>query len=142
MQNNQILLKEIIQAEFNESGLYKKEDDFFEFFSPSQVLKNYNLSDEEIADGITDGGLDGGCDAAYLFLNGDLLTMDQIPTLNAPKGSSLNFIVFQSKNTTSFKEDTIMKWKTLSNNLFDMSKSLHDFEDRYSERVLEKFQML
>ncbi len=142
MQNNQILLKEIIKAEFDENGMFQKENDFFEYFAATQVLKNYNLNDDEILEGITDGGHDGGCDSAYLFLNGDLVSVDQISNLAAPKGSTLNFIVIQSKNKPSFNEDVIMKWKTLSTNLFDMSKPIHDFDGRYSESVLEKFQML
>ena len=142
MQNNQILLKEIIKSEFDESDMFQKENDFFEFFAATQVLKNYNLNDDEILNGITDGGLDGGCDSAYLFLNGDLVSVDQISTLTASKGSTLAFIIIQSKNTASFNEDAIMKWKTLSSNLFDMSKPTQEFEGRYSEAVLEKFKML
>lgn len=141
MQNNQILLKEIIKEECRESGLFQNENEFFEFFSSSQLLKNYNLNDDEILDGITDGGNDGGCDSAYVFLNGDLLSADQITSLSAAKGSTLNFVIIQSKNSASFKEDTIMKWKTLSSNLLDMSKPIKDFESRYSDKVLEKFQI-
>ena len=141
MQNNQILLKEIINAEVKESEFCQNESEYFEFFSAAQILKNYNLSDDEILDGITDGGNDGGCDSAYLFLNGNLVTAEQIATLSANKGAILNFIILQSKNTQSFKEDVIMKWKTLSTNLLDLSQPTTDFVDRYAEAVLDKFQM-
>ena len=88
-------------------------------------------------------GTTGGCDGVYLFLNGNLLTPDQINYLNSIGSSAiLNLIIIQSKNTNSFKEDTIMKWKTLSENLFDMEKPLSEFKQRYSEEILEKFQML
>lgn len=141
MQNNQILLKEIINAEVKESEFCQNESEYFEFFAATQILKNYNLSDDEILEGITDGGNDGGCDSAYLFLNGNLITADQITTLSANKGALLNFVIIQSKNTQSFKEDVIMKWKTLSANLLDLSQPTTDFVDRYAEAVLDKFQM-
>lgn len=141
MQNNQILLKEIIKAELDESDSFTNESEYFEFFAATQILKNYNLSDDEILDGITDGGNDGGCDSAYIFLNGNLITQDEIATLSASKGSILNFIIIQSKISTSFNEDAVMKWKTLSSNLYDMSNPINNFQSRYSEMVLEKFQL-
>lgn len=43
MTNNQILLKECIKQEFKENNSFATENDFFEFFAASQLLKNYNL---------------------------------------------------------------------------------------------------
>lgn len=143
MNNNMVLLKEIIAEDFKENDLFQKKDDFFEYFVASQVLKNYGLDEDELKDGLTGGGHDGGCDGVYLFLNGNLLTPDQIDSLPTTGTSAiLNLIIIQSKNTNSFTEDAIMKWKTLSENLFDMEKPLSEFKQRYSEGILEKFQML
>ncbi len=38
-------------------------------FSAEQVLKDDDLSYEELASGIIDGGGDGGIDSLYLFVN-------------------------------------------------------------------------
>lgn len=141
MTNNQILLKECVKQEFKENNSFATENDFFEFFAASQLLKNYNLSDDEINSGITGGGADGGCDAIYTFLNGDLIKQDQIDTLSAPKGATLVFIMVQTKNTASFNEDAIMKWKTTCSNLFNMSNTLDDYSDRYNDRVLDAFRI-
>ena len=65
--NNQLLMRECIAQEFNESSTYAEESTFFEFFSASQILKNYNLTDDEIDDGLTGGGNDGGCDSMLLL---------------------------------------------------------------------------
>jgi hypothetical protein len=71
--NNQVLLNEYIKQEYSENPEYEdREDDFFEFFAASQVLKDSALSDEEIENGICGGSLDGGCDAIYLFADGML----------------------------------------------------------------------
>ena len=137
--NNQILLKECFKQEFEESSGYNDINIYFEHFAASQVLKDFNLSDEEIDSGNSGGGNDGGCDNLYIFLNGELVTADQIEGLNATKGSYLDFFILQSKNTTSFGEDALMKWKTVSDNLLNMSNKLDDFSDRYNEATIESF---
>lgn len=82
--NNQLLLKECIQQECDENGLYDSLNSFFEYFAASQILKNYDMSDDEISDGIIGGGNDGGCDGMYIFLNNDLISQDQFANLTAP----------------------------------------------------------
>lgn len=139
--NTQILLKEGIKQEYQDSQSYTNESSFFEFFAASQVLKNYYLSDEEIENHVMGDGNDGGCDAVFLFLNSELVTADQLSSLTASKGSILNFVIIQSKNTTSFGEDAIMKWKTASCNMMDMSNNLDDFSNRYNENVREIFKL-
>lgn len=137
--NNQILLKECINQEFNESNGYKDVNNYFEHFAASQVLKDFNLSDEEIDNGNTGGGNDGGCDNLYVFLNSELVTIDQIEGLNATKGSYLDFFILQSKNTTSFNEQTMTNWKNVSNNLLNMSNKLNNYSKRYNELTIEVF---
>lgn len=137
--NNQILLKECITQEFKESSEFNDLNTYFEHFAASQVLKDFNLSDEEIDSGNSGGGNDGGCDNLYIFLNGELVTADQIEGLNATKGSYLDFFILQSKNTTSFGEDALMKWKTVSENLLNMSNELNKFSSRYNETTIESF---
>lgn len=139
LSNNQILLKECIQQEYVESGLYENVDSYFEYFASAQVLKDYDLSDDEILSGIIGGSNDGGCDGMYIFLNNDLLTQDQIGNLSAPKGAVLSLIIVQAKNTTGFGEDAIMKWKTVSSNLLSISSDLNSFSDRYNEQVIDSF---
>ncbi|MCR5438516.1 MAG: AIPR family protein [Selenomonas sp.] len=139
--NNQILLKEIIRQEFSENEMYDSENAFFEFFSTAQVLKDKELSDEEINSGITGGGNDGGCDGIYLFVNNELISEDQLDSLTAPKGAEINFVIVQAKMTTSFGEDVLMKWKTVSRNLLDMTKDFSIYRDkkRYTEQVIDLF---
>lgn len=137
--NTQILLENCIEQEFQSNGNYNNISDYFEFFSASQILKNQGLSDDEIDNGIVGKGLDGGCDSIYLFLNNLLITPDIIEHISAPKDSTLELVIIQSKKTTSFGEDAIMKWKTVSSNLLDLSKTTTDFSLRYNGDVLEAF---
>ena len=137
--NAQILLENLIEQEFLNNDNYSSISDYFEFFSASQILKNQGLSDDEVDNGIVGKGLDGGCDSIYLFLNNLLITPDVVEHISAPKDSILEMIIIQSKKTTSFGEDAVMKWKTISGNLLDLSKTTTDFMTRYNADVLEAF---
>lgn len=139
LSNNQVLIKECIKQEREEYDPNLSEDSYFEVFCASQILKNYDLDDDELINGITDGPNDGGCDGMYVFLNNDLLTEDQIDNLSSPKGSYLRFVIIQAKNTTGFGEDAIMKWKTVAQNLLDMSSNMDDYQDRYNDSVRSEF---
>ena len=139
--NAQILLDSLIEQEFQNNDNYSSISDYFEFFSASQILKNQGLSDDEVDNGIVGKGLDGGCDSIYLFLNNLLITPDVVEHISAPKDSILEMIIIQSKKTTSFGEDAVMKWKTISGNLLDLSKTTTDFMTRYNADVLEAFTM-
>ncbi len=139
--NSQFLLREGIRGEFADTTGYKDLNSYFEHFAASQVLKDFNLSDEEIDNGNSGGGNDGGCDNLYVFLNNELITSDQIESLNAPRGSCLDFYILQAKNVTSFGEDAIMKWKVVSKNLLNLSNNLEDYIGRYNETTIETFIM-
>lgn len=137
--NAQILLENLIEQEFRNNDNYSNISEYFEFFSASQILKNQGLSDDEVDNGIVGKGLDGGCDSIYLFLNNLLITPDVVEHISAPKDSILEMIIIQSKKTTSFGEDAVMKWKTISENLLDLSKTTTDFTARYNADILEAF---
>lgn len=137
--NNQLLLEECIKQEFEEASEYSDINNYFEHFAATQVLKDFNLSDEEIDSGNSGKGNDGGCDNVYVFLNDELITSDQIETLNTSRGSYLDFYILQAKKSPSFGEDAIMKWKTTSENLLNMSNELEEYTDRYNELILETF---
>lgn len=137
--NIQILLKSCIEQELANNDSYDNVSNYFEYFSSAQILKNQALSDDEIENGIVGSGADGGCDSIYLFLNNILVTSDWTEDISAPKDSTLELFIIQSKNTTSFGENAIMKWKTVSTNLLDLSNSLTDFSSRYNEDILESF---
>lgn len=139
LSNSQILIKECVAQEYAEAASFENEAAYFEYFAAAQVLKDYDLSDEEIESGIIGAGNDGGCDAMYIFYAKNLILPDQIETIRISKESSVEVIIIQAKRENSFREDAIMKWKTVSDNLLQLSNSLEDFKTRYNEDVLELF---
>lgn len=138
--NNQVLITEIIKQEFEENETFDKENEFFEFYGASQVLKEFDLSYEEISDGIAGASLDGGCDCLYLLINGILIKEDS--NLNdLGNNINLDFYILQVKNEFSFNEDALMKWSKVSKNLFDMANSSDAFIGRYNSDVLKQFDL-
>ena len=142
MTNMQVLLKSLIEKEYEEDcNEFTTIEDFFEFFSAKIVLKSYTLSDEEIMQGIKGAGNDGGCDAIDIVWKGLLVKEDFLENREIPSDSLLEMIIIQSKTSTSFNEDVIMKWKTVSINLFDLNKDVADYSKRYNEDVRDSFQL-
>ena len=132
------LMDECIHLDLNENDNFTNVNDFFEFFASSLVLKDYDLSDDEILNGITGHGNDGGIDGFYLFINGELVTEDMIEDINIPRGCSIDLIIVQAKYMSSFGEDAFLKWKTTSSNLLEM-KPLNQYKRRYTEKVIDNF---
>ena len=78
----------------------------------------------------------------YLFLNGELITSDQVESLSAARGSTLELCIVQAKNELGFSEDAIMKWKTVSSNLLSISNALDSYKSRYNEKTIEYFSFI
>jgi len=138
--NNQLLIREYIKQEYP-SSTFADESTFFEFFTATQVLKEYDLSDEEIENGLIGGGNDGGYDAIYMFFNDTLISEDIVENISTPKEAKLEIVILQSKNELSFSEDTIMKWKTTSDNLLQFGNQLNSFIGRYKIELLDFIQV-
>lgn len=139
--NDQILVDQIIKEEHKNYPDYRSEDNFFEFYSSSQLLRNYDLSYDEIEDGICGTSLDGGADSIYLFVNGDLINEDSEIEDNYKRNAIIELVITQSKNEKSFGEDVILKLARLSKNLLDLDFEAKDFKNRYNDTVLSKFQL-
>lgn len=139
LSNNQILLGELLNQEFTENGAYTDIESYFEFFASEQVLKNYDLSDDEIEQGIKGAGNDGGCDGIYMFLNGILVKDDVDEKIGTVKEPKLELLIIQAKTSPKFGEDAIMKWKTVSENLLQMDNDISKYETRYNEDVRDSF---
>ena len=141
MSNNQILIKQLVEQERNETTPNMNLDSFFEIFSISQVLKNFDLNNEEIENNITDGEHDGGCDGIFVFVNNELLTVDKFTKLNDLKGVNLSLKIIQVKQNNGFQEPPLMKWKTIVQNLMNLDKNLDDYRSRYSDAVISHFRL-
>lgn len=71
--NSHVILGQILEDQIDELELNVLPSRFFGNFSALQILKNHELSYEEIEKGDVDGTLDGGIDNLYIFINGDFI---------------------------------------------------------------------
>ena len=71
--NDRIILDEILKQRQREIDPGAAPSDFFELFTVEQVLKDFDLSYDEIESGLVGDGGDGGIDGIYLFVNGELV---------------------------------------------------------------------
>ena len=110
---------------------------FFEMFSFEQILKNFDLSQEEIDFGNTSGGDDGGIDGFFTFLNGELL-MEISGTSEVKRQPKMDIYIIQSKQSSSFSENALDKIQTTLNNLFDLTKSIEALKNLYNSSLIEK----
>lgn len=140
MTNDQLLIREYVKQQFS-TQQFADESTYFEFLAASQALRECDLSDEEVETGLTGSGGDGGCDGIYLFFNDVLVGEEFIENLTEiPRGATLQMYVVQAKNELGFREDAIMKWKTISENLLQFDNQIDSFSERYAEKVLNFFQ--
>ena len=136
--NNQILLDGVLKQSQSEIDPGAKPDNFFEFFTAQQVLKDFDLSYDEIESGLVGNGGDGGIDGFYLLVNGDLVQEDSNYDY-LRKEIIIDLIIIQSKTHAGFEETPVERFITVSKDLFDLSNNC-PFTDVYNERVSEAIQ--
>lgn len=68
--NDRIILDKILEQKRKELAPDIPTSKFFEIFTAEQILKDYDLSYDEIESGIVGDGGNGGVDSLYVFLNG------------------------------------------------------------------------
>lgn len=135
MSNDGILLNNLLEQLKKELAPEMKDDDYFEIFVNEQVLKNYELSYEEMNLGIVDNGGDGGIDGIHIFINGELVQEDT--DLNIfKKDIKFDIFIIQSKNETGFREDALLKLYNSARDLFDLTTDLKDLKKMYNEELL------
>jgi hypothetical protein len=133
--NDRIILRGHLEASKNEIAPELTDSDYFEIFTAEQVLKQYDLSYEEMQSGIVGGGGDGGIDSIYVFVNGSLILDD---TDTSSLGRDLNIVVFinQSTRDTGFSEDTILRFQSTFCEVFDLSRDMQELSSVYNENLL------
>ncbi|RZN13732.1 MAG: hypothetical protein EF812_07045 [Methanosarcinales archaeon] len=113
------------------------DSDFFELFTFEQLLKDFDLSDDEIVEGKTGGGDDGGIDGFFILLNSDLL-LEGVNPNEIKKNPIIDLFIIQSKGSTSFSEDVFEKLLMTTSDIFDLTKDIDKLKNFYNSSVTEK----
>lgn len=133
--NQQIILDTILEQQKETLDSTLKGDDYFNLFVTEQILKNYELSYDELEEGIVDNGGDGGIDSMYTFVNAELVQRDS-EFVDGKRNSIIEIFIIQSKNTNGFGESPIEKCVSSANDLFNFTKSIDDLRSIYNSDLL------
>ncbi len=133
--NQQIILETLLQQQKSVLDESLSSDDYFHLFVTEQVLKNYELSYDEIEEGIVDNGGDGGIDSIYTFVNSELIQRDT-EMIDGKRYSNIDVYILQTKNTTGFSETAVEKCISSALDLFDLTKSIDQLRSVYNNELL------
>lgn len=139
--NDLILIDSILEERISNNIPSNQKDEAFEYLAYEQVLKEYDLSYDEILSGSVDGRNDGGIDAIYIFVNGHLIT--DIKTTFWPKtAGELDVYIFTCKHRDSFKQEPVNSILASLEELLDFSITSADLSGEYNSEVLEKRRLI
>lgn len=138
--NDTILLDKLLMQKKEQIANTLADEDFFEIFIFEQMLKNYELSYEELLGGKIGGGDDGGIDGFFVFINDELLDEDSdISAIR--KNPSIVVFLIQAKRSTSFSEKAIERAITTVEEIFDLTKDMSALKSIYNVRLIDKADM-
>ena len=142
--NHRIVLENIINNLYEQRASHLHLHQYFELFVAEQVLKEYELTDEQLEEGNPGGSGDGGIDGAHLFINGTWVNHENVEFFikQLRKNVKLDFHVIQAKYKNQLEHDVINKFSSTVEDLFDLSKDITDLEQFYNSdviRIIETF---
>lgn len=113
------------------------DDKYFDLFSTEQLLKNRQLSAEDLLQGCIGGAGDGGLDTAFTFLNDELVDRDS-PTKTVQREPRLLLFLSQVKTKVSFEEVVFDRVQSTLQNLLDMDVGEDDLLKLYNTNVVDR----
>lgn len=143
--NAKVLLETLLDGRAAEQeGDPLPDDKLFELFCFEQILKQSEISQEEILAGQISGGDDGGIDGMFSFLEGALLEEDaeilddDFDPRKVKTGADLSLLVVQVKRSDSFTENSIQRIDDTLSELLDLSKDEDHLREVLSPEVVAR----
>ena len=143
--NTRVLLDQFLEQQKNELTSPLPDDRAFELFACEQVLKDSELSVDELSLGVVGGGNDGGIDGVYAFVNEQLIADDSdifetdFSASRFISGVPLKLRLVQAKRGNSFSEKAIDAVSDSTSRLLDLELSEEYLKTLYSSEVVERF---
>jgi hypothetical protein len=136
--SNELVLLNNLLCDWNErapEGL--AEDKLFDLFCLEQMLKDQDLSTEEIQSGLVGGADDGGIDGWLSILNGEVLD-DDSDFQSVRPNPSLDLYLIQAKRSESFQEVALDRVMSSVRDLLDLGEGEDDLRKLYSEALVNR----
>lgn len=135
--NDQVLLDGIIDDRLAENHPSNSRDEVFEYLVFEQVLKDYDLSVDEILSGAIDGRRDGGIDGFFILVNGHLL--QDVESFVWPRvGSDLRVLLINVKHHDTFRQAPLDNMVASLAELTDFGLQDSELKGAYSASLLQK----
>jgi hypothetical protein len=133
--NDVVLIDAIVDERLREVYPSNQGDEVFEFLAFEEVLKDFDLSREEIEAGWVDGRDDGGIDGFFVFVNGHLL--QDVLTFAWPKrNAEVEVRILTCKHHETFQQAPINTLLASIPELFDLGRDTSELCNRYSAELL------
>ncbi|MBI4556210.1 MAG: AIPR family protein [Candidatus Hydrogenedentes bacterium] len=136
-QNDLILLNQLLEQRLSSAESESDPSEFFELFSAEQLLKDEDLSYEELETGLIDSGGDGGIDGFYFFVNGTLFCED-LDLSTFKKNIELKVVLLQAKTSSGFSEDAMDRFTSATRELFNLNCPVKELRKVYHKDLLLK----
>ena len=134
--NDRILLDGIIDDRVSIKLPSDKRDEAFEYLAFEQILKDEDLSHEEIEAGSIDGRQDAGIDGFFIIVNGHPL-QDPESFLWPRTGSELQVFIITCKHHDTFKQSPLDNLAASLSELLDFVIEDENLKGAYSEEVIK-----
>ena len=145
--NTRRLLDQFLTQQKSEQITPLPDDKAFELFASEQVLKDSELSTEELSSGIVGGGNDGGIDGVYTFVGDQLINDDSeifesdFSASRLSLGVALTLRLIQAKGVNSFAETPIDLVASSTARLLDLGLTEEHLNTLYSSALVERFSL-
>jgi hypothetical protein len=133
--NDKIILDQVLEQQRKKIAPELDASKYFEVFTAEQLIKDFDLSYDELQSGIVAGPADGGMDSFYVFINGELLQEDS-DFSEIKKNILIDVFLIQSKTESGFSEAAMDRLISATEDLFDLSRSLKDLTSVYHKSLL------
>jgi hypothetical protein len=136
MSNDRIILDQVLAQQHQARAPTLSASKYFELFVTEQVLKDYDLSADEIESGLIGDSGDGGIDSIYLLVNGELVREDFDPS-QVKKDPAVELVLIQAKSSAGFAETPVERFITVSDDILDLAKPVKELKSVYNTSVLD-----
>ena len=142
-----MLLDQFLAQQKSEQITPLPDDRAFELFASEQVLKDSELSTEELSSGVVGGGNDGGIDGVYTFVGEQLINDDseifdsEFSASRLSQGVALTLRLIQAKQVSSFTETAIDLVSSSTGRLLDLGLTEEHLKTLYSSALVERFSL-
>ena len=120
MAKNDLILLDQIVSDAASAQSIDYSSSYFESFALHQLLKDRELTSDEVQICMMDGRNDGGIDAWLLFIDGDLV-LDTADVSAKKNASSIELVIFTCKHHETFRLEPLISLHTAITELFDLS---------------------